>query len=161
MQQFLVLFREPHGRKDPHTPEPNVDHGSTGRRPIISPFPSEGKFPDDPETEKLAEHRKSWNLWSEQMNKEHRIIGGMPLSLSGRVLHATNIRGANHWINEGPGPSVDEGFSPSITEGPHKVGQEIVAATCSSTLTAWMKPPRSCKAAPSSNSAAMRRSARS
>ena len=30
MQQFLVLFREPHGRKDPHTPEPNVDHGSTG-----------------------------------------------------------------------------------------------------------------------------------
>ncbi|HEY8972180.1 MAG TPA: YciI family protein [Puia sp.] len=75
MQQFLVLFREPDGRKDPHTPE------------------------------EIADHRKSWNLWSEQMNKEHRIIGGMPLTLSGRVLH---------------------GAAPSVIEGPHKVGDEII-----------------------------------
>jgi len=51
MQQFLVLFREPDGRKDPHTPE------------------------------EVA---------------QHCIIGGMPLTLSGRVLHgaSTHHQGA-------------------------------------------------------------------
>jgi len=72
MQQFLVLFREPDGRKDPHTPA------------------------------QIAAHRQNWNRWSEQMNKEHRIAGGMPLTLAGKVL------------------------TPSVTEGPHKVGNEIV-----------------------------------
>jgi len=78
MQQFLVLFREPDGRKDAHT------------------------------AEKAAQHRKNWNLWSEQMNKEHRIAGGMPLALSGKVLRGT----AAH--------------DQVVTEGPHKVGEEIV-----------------------------------
>lgn len=84
MLQFLVLFREPDGRKDPHTPN------------------------------EVAQHRQNWNRWSEQMNSGHRIAGGMPLTLSGRVLT----------------PSVTEGHyqmvSQTITEGPHKVGDEIV-----------------------------------
>ena len=49
----MVLFREPDGRKDPHTAEPNVDQGSTDQRSITSPFPPEGKFPNDPEDKKL------------------------------------------------------------------------------------------------------------
>ena len=129
MQQFMVLFREPDGRKDPHTAEPNVDQGSTDQRSITSPFPPEGKFPNDPEAEKIAQHRKNWDRWSEQMNKEHRIAGGMPLTLSGRVLHGANTQGANHGINEGLGPSAGEGLDKVVTEGPHKVGEENVQQT--------------------------------
>jgi predicted ester cyclase len=84
MQQFLVLFREPDGRKDPHT------------------------------TEEIAQHRMNWNRWSAQMNKEHRIAGGTPLTLSGKVLGGGNA----HLAGKGPGPS--------ISEGPHKVGEEII-----------------------------------
>ena len=129
MPQFLVLFREPDGRKDPHTPEPKVDHRSTDRRSIISPFPSEGKFPDDPETEKITEHRKNWNFWSEQMNKEHRIAGGMPLTLAGKVLGrpgvpvSDGLHEKESTINEGP---HKKGTRQTVTNGPHKVGEEIV-----------------------------------
>jgi len=93
MQQFLVLFREPDGRKDPHTPA------------------------------EVAQHRKNWNRWSEQMNSSGRIAGGMPLTLSGRVLHGAggHPRDASHTVNEDPGPSV--------TDGPHKVGDENVRQT--------------------------------
>ncbi|HVU58777.1 MAG TPA: ester cyclase [Puia sp.] len=84
MQQFLVLFREPDGRKDTHTPE------------------------------EIAQHRKRWNSWSEQMNKEDRIAGGMPLTLTGKILRETHDS------------DQAQSSSPSVGEGPHKAGEEIV-----------------------------------
>jgi predicted ester cyclase len=97
MQQFLVLFREPDGRKDAHT------------------------------AAEITEHRKNWNAWSEQMNKEHRIAGGMPLTLSGRVLHGTQSGGPG--VHHQGAPVVTEGPHSSVTEGPHKVGDENVRRT--------------------------------
>ena len=54
--QYLILFREPDGRKDEHPPE------------------------------ETALHRQRWQQWMEQMTAQNRLAGGKPLTLRGNVI---------------------------------------------------------------------------
>jgi hypothetical protein len=54
--QYLILFREPDGRKDDHTPE------------------------------EISAHRLHWQQWMEPLLQQNKLLGGKPLALDGRLL---------------------------------------------------------------------------
>ncbi|HWB24991.1 MAG TPA: hypothetical protein VG738_05905 [Chitinophagaceae bacterium] len=56
MKQFLVLFREPDGRKDEHT------------------------------AEDIQQHREHWNAWMTKIIAGNILLGGAPLTLNGAVI---------------------------------------------------------------------------
>jgi hypothetical protein len=56
MNNYIVLFREPDGREEPHS------------------------------AEEISRHRASWKLWFEEWTEKGRIAGGAGLSLDGRIL---------------------------------------------------------------------------
>ncbi|MBS1564525.1 MAG: hypothetical protein JST39_09040 [Bacteroidetes bacterium] len=54
--QFLILFREPDGRQDTHSPE------------------------------EIAAHRASWQQWMEPLTAQNKWLAGKPLTLEGRMI---------------------------------------------------------------------------
>lgn len=54
--QFLILFREPDGRKDDHS------------------------------AEEITAHRLHWQQWMQPLMEQNRLAGGKPLSLEGRLI---------------------------------------------------------------------------
>lgn len=60
MKNFLIIFREPDGRKIPHTPE-----------------------------EKQL-HQQKWKSWFEKWGKEGRLTGGSGLTLNGSIIKGQN-----------------------------------------------------------------------
>jgi len=57
MKDFLILFREPDGRQQIHTPEEN------------------------------QQHQLNWKNWMEQLIRDGSLAGGRPLTLSGKVIY--------------------------------------------------------------------------
>lgn len=72
MQQFLILFREPDGRKDTHSPAA------------------------------VAQHRGNWDTWLNKMTTEKRLAGGMPLTLNGKIVKGNErlISNGPHTVGE-------------------------------------------------------------
>jgi len=56
MNNYIVLFREPDGREEPHS------------------------------AEEISRHRANWSNWFAEWNERGRIAGGSGLTLQGRIL---------------------------------------------------------------------------
>jgi hypothetical protein len=63
--QYLILFREPDGRKDGHSPE------------------------------EIAAHRANWQQWMEPLLRQNKLEGGKPLSLEGKIIKGANQPATN------------------------------------------------------------------
>jgi predicted ester cyclase len=104
MKQFLILFREPDGRMDPHTEED------------------------------IRQHRQDWQLWMDNLVAEKRLAGGKPLTLSGNIIKGPRrkmnktLHQQPHEATQQSGKSTRqrEATQQQITEGPYKTGTEIV-----------------------------------
>lgn len=63
--KYLILFREPDGRKDPHSPE------------------------------EIAAHRRNWQAWMEPLLEQNRLTDGKPLSLEGAIIRGRDRQVTN------------------------------------------------------------------
>jgi hypothetical protein len=59
MNDYLILFREPDGRQEPHP------------------------------TDAIEQHQKNWNEWLSDMKSKNKLTGGKPLTLEGTVMRPT------------------------------------------------------------------------
>ena len=66
--QYLILFREPDGRQDEHSPE------------------------------EIAAHRRNWQAWMQPLVEQQQLEGGKPLSLEGRVIKDGQISKGPHTV---------------------------------------------------------------
>jgi hypothetical protein len=57
MKEFLVLFREPDGRTEPHAEDA------------------------------VAKHQENWKVWITNMQQSGNLTGGKALTLNGTVIH--------------------------------------------------------------------------
>src|SRR4051812_35861539 len=57
MKEYIVLFREPDGRTEPHSESA------------------------------IAEHQNNWKRWMIKMQQEEKLISGKPLTLDGMVIY--------------------------------------------------------------------------
>ena len=113
MKQFLILFREPDGRLDPH-PE-----------------------------EDIRQHRLEWQAWMDNLVAEKRLAGGKPLTLAGNVIKgprhpaqpSAHQPASNHQpasthepepIHQPERTHQPEPNHQLTSQGPYRIGTEIV-----------------------------------
>ena len=60
MKEYLILFREPDGRTEPHAEDA------------------------------IANHQQNWKAWITRMQQSGNLLGGKALTLNGAVIHEAN-----------------------------------------------------------------------
>lgn len=85
--------------------------------------------------EDIRQHRQDWQLWMDNLAAEKRLAGGMPLTLSGNIIKGPRTK-MTKTLHHQPGEATQqprqvahqphENTQQQITEGPYKIGTEIV-----------------------------------